>query len=392
MLSRTRFGSEVVAARFDEAEGVWRVRTKSGEELEADVLISGTGQLNRPHVPKIDGLDGFRGEQFHSARWRHDVDLRGRRVAVVGNGASAIQIVPHVARDAEKLTVFQRTANWMIPRNDRAYTDGEKRFFARWPFLHWLYRSLIYWQLEARFFAFRPGSWLGRRMERAATDFMRSQITSPSLREALTPDYPIGCKRILISDDYYPALERPNVEVVTSRIERVDPDAIVTGDGRRHPCDVIVLATGFETTSFLAPMEIEGLGGRSLNEAWRDGAEAYLGIHVADFPNLFVLYGPNTNLGHNSIIFMIECQVEHVMRCLEETKRRGARWMNVRRDAQSRFNAKVQHDLQSTAWNSGCSSWYKTESGKITNNWSGFTLEYWWRTRRVDAGAYAFHA
>ena len=392
LLPHIRFGTEVQAASFDERAGVWRLRAASGEALEADVVVSGLGQLNRPHVPDLPGLASFEGTSFHSARWDHGHDLSGERVGVIGNAASAIQFIPQVAPKVARLHVFQRTANWTIPRQDRAYSEREKWLFANVPGLERLYRWFIWAMLETRFFAFHEGSWLGRRMERAAREWLASQIHDPALREVLTPDYPVGCKRILISDDYYAALERPNVEVVTSPIERVTPHGVRTRDGRERAVNTLIYATGFETTSFLAPLEIEGLGGRKLQDVWRDGAEAYLGVAAAGFPNLFMLYGPNTNLGHNSILFMIECQVGYIVRCLRELARRDLAWFDVRPDVQARYNRELQDALRKTAWAAGCGSWYKTASGKITNNWSGFTLDYWRRTRRPDFGAFRAQA
>jgi cation diffusion facilitator CzcD-associated flavoprotein CzcO len=388
VLPHVRLRTEVQTASFDERAGVWRLRTAAGEEVEADVVVSGLGQLNRPRVPDLQGLASFEGASFHSARWDHGVDLAGRRVAVVGNAASAIQFIPQIAVAAAQVDVYQRTANWTIPRGDRAYSEREKRLFASVPGLERLYRWLIWAMLETRFFAFREGSWLGRRIERAARDWLHSQVRDPALRTALTPDYPVGCKRILISDDYYAALGRPNVALVTSPIERVTPSGVVTRDGRERAADVLILATGFETTSFLAPLEVEGVGGCKLQETWRGGAEAYLGVAVAGFPNLFMLYGPNTNLGHNSILFMIECQVNYIVQCLRELARRDAAWLDVRPEAQERFNRELQSALAKTAWAAGCASWYKTDSGKITNNWSGFTLDYWRRMRRPDWSAF----
>jgi cation diffusion facilitator CzcD-associated flavoprotein CzcO len=388
LLPHIRLRSEVQAASFDERAGVWRLRTAAGEETLVDVVVSGLGQLNRPHIPDIPGLASFEGASFHSARWDHGSDLAGQRVAVVGNAASAIQFIPQIARKAAQVDVYQRTANWTIPRHDRAYSEREKRLFATVPGLERLHRWLIWAMLETRFFAFHEGSWLARRMERAARDWLHSQVRDPALREALTPDYPVGCKRILISDDYYAALGRPNVELVTSPIERVTPNGVVTRDGRERPADALILATGFETTSFLAPLEIEGAGGRKLQEAWRGGAEAYLGVATAGFPNLFMLYGPNTNLGHNSILFMIECQVNYIVQCLQELARRDAACLDVRPEVQERFNRELQSALAKTSWAAGCGSWYKTDSGKITNNWSGFTLDYWRRTRRPDWSAF----
>ena len=381
-----RFGTEMAGATFDEASATWHLRTSTGETIEADVVVSGTGQLNRPHVPDLPGLSDFEGTQFHSARWNHGHDLAGEHVVVIGNGASAIQFIPEIAKTAAKVTILQRSANWVVPRMDRAFTDKTKENFRRFPFLLRALRWFVYLQLESRFFAFRRDSWLARRMERGCRKYLAEQIADPTLREILTPDYPVGCKRILISDDYYEALCRPNVEVVTSPIERIGGDAVRTRDGREHRADALIFATGFETTSFLAPIQIEGRGGRKLEEVWRDGAEAYLGLAVAGFPNLFLLYGPNTNLGHNSIIFMIECQVNYVMRLIRRLFAQDLPFLDVSAEAQARYNAGIQRDLEKTAWAAGCSSWYKTASGKVTNNWSGFTVDYWNRTREPRWG------
>jgi len=388
LLPHIRFGSEIASASFDEAAGSWRLRTAAGEAIDADVVISGTGQLNRPHVPDLPGLADFEGTQFHSARWDHGHDLSDENVVVIGNGASAIQFIPQIAPKVKKLTILQRSANWVLPRKDLAFSERAQQRFERYPWLLTLLRWFVYWQLEARFFGFFRNSWLSRRLERTCRQHLAETIPDAQLREVLTPDYPVGCKRILISDDYYQSLCRPNVEVVTSPIERIERGAVTTADGRRHPADTLIFATGFETTSFLAPIQIEGRGGRKLEEVWREGAEAYLGVAVAGFPNLFLLYGPNTNLGHNSIIFMIECQVGYVMQCIRELFARDLDWLDVRPDAQARYNAELQRDLEKTAWTAGCASWYKTASGKVTNNWSGFTVDYWWRTRHPDLAAF----
>jgi cation diffusion facilitator CzcD-associated flavoprotein CzcO len=388
LLRHIRFGSEIASASFDEASGGWHLRTAAGEAIEADVVVSGTGQLNRPHVPDLPGLADFDGTSFHSARWDHAHDLSGENVVVIGNGASAIQFIPQIAPKVKKLTILQRSANWVIPRQDFAFSEAAKRRFRRFPPLLRLLRWLVYWQLELRFFGFFRDSWLSRRLERGCREYLAATIPDPKLREVLTPDYPVGCKRILISDDYYQSLCLPNVEIVTSPIERIERGGVRTADGRSHPADTLIFATGFETTSFLAPIQIEGKGGRKLEEVWREGAEAYLGVAVAGFPNLFLLYGPNTNLGHNSIIFMIECQVGYVVRCIRELFAKDLAWLDVRADAQARYNAELQRALAKTAWAAGCTSWYKTASGKVTNNWSGFTVDYWWRTRRPDFAAW----
>jgi cation diffusion facilitator CzcD-associated flavoprotein CzcO len=390
LLTRIRFGTEIAGARFDEHAGLWHIRTSTGEEITAKALVSGLGQLNRPHVPDLPGLASFEGTSFHSARWDHQHDLAGERVAVIGNGASALQFIPEIAKTAQRVTVFQRSANWVIPRNDRKFSEADKARFRRHPLLVRALRAFIWSMLEIRFLAFLRESWFSRRMTRMATAYLHAQVSDPVLRAKLTPDYPIGCKRILISDDYYQALVRPNVEVVTESIERVTQHEVVTKDGVARPADTIVFGTGFETTGFLAPLTIEGLGGAKLDEIWRDGATAYLGLTVAGFPNLFLLYGPNTNLGHNSIIFMIECQVGYAVQCIAELRRRHASWLDVRRDVMDGYNHRLQAALAKTTWTAGCSSWYKTASGKVVNNWSGFTTDYWRRTRHPNWRDYRF--
>jgi len=384
-----RFGCEIEAARFDEEAGLWRMRTASGEELEAEVLISSVGQLNRPNVPEIPGLGDFRGECFHSARWNHHTDLSGKRVAVIGNAASAIQLIPQVAKQAARVSVFQRSANWMMPRMDRAYTEQEKRRFARHPWLAKLYRWWIWATFDVRFpLVFHSDSWAGRRMARMCEEHMRSIVTDPQLQQALVPDYPVGARRILISDDYYASLERENVEVVTSGLDRVTADGIATDDGESRELDAIILATGFQTTQFLAPMEIQGLEGRSLAKEWEEGAQAYLGLTVPGFPNFFMTYGPNTNLGHNSIIFMIECQSSYILQCIERLRRGDVDYLDLRPEVLKAWSAKIQDELRSTVWAQTDHSWYKNQSGRITNNWSGTTTRYWWQTRKVDFGSY----
>jgi len=388
LLPHIRFGTEVSGARFDDEQGIWKVVTRSGETLTADVLVSAVGQLNRPYVPALPGLQRFRGDCFHSARWDPDFEPSGRNIAVIGNAASAIQFVPELAKRAARLSIFQRSANWMLPRGDRPYSEAEKRRFARHPTLARLYRWWIWLSFELRYPVFRRNRLLGRRIEALAKRNMRSQISDPVLQRALVPAYPIGGKRILISDDYYAALARDNVEVVTSPIDRVCENGVLTRDGRTHPADAVILATGFESTSFLAPMAIEGSGGRSLEHEWKDGAEAYLGISVAGFPNFFLMYGPNTNLGHNSIIFMIECQTRYILDCLRKMDARGLATLELRREAMDDYNARLQRELERSVWAATPQSWYKTADGRITNNWSGTTARYWWRTRKADLRVY----
>ncbi len=371
-----RFNTEVEAADWDEAAGLWRVQVRGGETLSAPVLVSGLGQLNKPSFAGIPGRESFRGESWHSARWRHDVDLRGKTVGCIGAGASAIQYIPEIAKTAGKVIVFQRTPNYIVPRLDKPFSPFQKWLFRTFPATDRALRWFIWKMMDLRFAAFRTGTKSAENFRKLALKYLDDTIKDPALKAKLTPDYPIGCKRVLVSDDYYQALARPNVELVTEDVREVTPAGVRTGDGVEHACDVLVYGTGFVTTDFVAPVEIRGAGGRSLAEAWKDGAEAYLGVTVAGFPNLFLLYGPNTNLGHNSIIVMIEAQVAYMIEALKALKARGARALSVKPDAQARFNAGLQQDLTQTAWAGSCSSWYKRADGKITNNWSGDTKTY----------------
>lgn len=389
LMPHIRFNTEVTEARFDEEAGLWRIRTATGEEFAANVLVSGVGQLNRPAFPKIDGLDSFKGAAFHSARWDHAVDLTGKNVAVIGNGASAIQFVPEIAPKVGKLTIFQRTPNWCVPKADRPFTEREKKLFRAFPLLVRAQRWLTWIMLERNFLAFTQGSWFGKLFEKASKKELEAHIKDPELRRKLTPDYPAGCKRILLTNDWFPALARPNVAVETSHIARVSENAVVTEDGVSHPADVIIYATGFESTDFLAPMKVVGRGNADLNEVWARGAEAHRGVAVAGFPNFFMLYGPNTNLGHNSIIFMIECQANYIAQCVQALQNGKLRYIDVRKEAMAEFNAALQKDMQKTVWAAGCSSWYKTADGKVTNNWSSFTARYWWQMRHPDFAEYA---
>lgn len=383
-----RFGTEVVSADYDDERSRWRIALRDGGSLEAEILISGTGQLNRPWVPPIAGLESFEGPSFHSARWDHEVSLEGKRVAVIGNAASAIQFIPQIAPRVAHLDVYQRSANWMMPRKDRAYREAEQRRFARHPWLARLYRWWIWAMFDLRWPMFRGSRFLSERFEPLAIAEMRKVVEDPALQEALIPKYPVGGKRALISDDYYATLNRENVGVVLERIDRVEADGLVTADGVHHPADVLILATGFDSTSFLAPIEIRGRDGLRLHDVWAEGAEAHLGLAVSGFPNFFMTYGPNTNLGHNSIIFMIECQTQYILDCLRQMEDRRLRSIEVRPEVQRAFNERLQRELARTVWAAPDRSWYKNDAGKITNNWSGPTLRYWWQTRRAELREY----
>jgi cation diffusion facilitator CzcD-associated flavoprotein CzcO len=383
-----RLGTEVASADFDEARGRWLIRITGGEELEADVLVSATGQLSRPVRPPISGVDDFAGPVFHSARWDHDVELDGKRVAVIGTGASAIQFVPEIASGVERVTLFQRSAPWVIPKPDRPYAGWQKRIFRAMPWVQALSRAWVHLRFELFTLILTRARILTRPFERGYGKKLREEIPDPELRAKLLPDYPLGCKRVLISNDWLSTLARPNVDVVTEPIRELNTGGVVTADGEEHPADAVILGTGFAAHDFLAPMEIRGLEGRELNESWREGAHAYLGMAVAGFPNMFILYGPNTNLGAGSIIAILESQIGYVIEAVRALGRTGARWIDVREDVQSSFNDDLQRRLDESVWTAGCTNWYRAPSGRVTNNWPGTVSEYRRRIRRPVPGDY----
>jgi cation diffusion facilitator CzcD-associated flavoprotein CzcO len=373
---RIRFGAEVVAATFDESRNRWRVDLADGGVVEADVLVSAVGQLTTPSIPALPGLGRFAGEVFHSARWRHDLDLRGRRVAVVGTGASAAQFVPEIAPLADRLTVFQRSAPHVLPKPD-APLSGRSH--------------------PARLRAARAGVWLAGelltglltagRLSRGlvsavAATHRRMQVRDPALRAALRPGTQPGCKRVLFSNDWYPALTRPNVGVVTEPITEVTERGLRTADGRDHPADVLIWGTGFAVSDFGTPVRITGRNGRGLAETWAGRPRAHLGLTVPGFPSLFLIYGPNTNLGGSSVVTMIEAQCRYVVAAVRHLAETGAATLEVRHDVASAFDDEMTARLTKSVW-STCSSWYRTTDGTITTNWPGGTREYLRRTARL---------
>ncbi|MGN6162523.1 MAG: flavin-containing monooxygenase [Marmoricola sp.] len=372
--------SEVVAATWDDGEHRWEVELADGERLSADVLISAVGQLSRPAVPEIPGAPDFAGPMFHSAEWNHDVDLRGRRVAVIGTGASAIQFVPAIAGVAAAVTVFQRSAPYVVPKADREYTRIHHALFQRIPGSQRLGRKGTFVLSEQLNHTLTEGGWLSRILMRAWRLHLRHQVKDPGLRRRLVPDYPMGCKRLLFSNDWYRTLDRQDVEVVTEGIAGIERAGIRDATGALHEADVVIFGTGFKATQFLAPMEIRGREGVRLADVWKSGAYAYFGISVPEFPNLFVMYGPNTNLGGSSIIGMLEAQAEHICQAISRLRRagRGAA-ISVTPEALATFDAEVQERLSHSAW-TGCSSWYREAGGRITTNWPGLVREYVART------------
>jgi len=387
---KIQFETEIESTHYNEEKNRWRLITGGGETITARSVVLGVGPLHRPKIPDIPGLDQFDGEMFHSAEWNHDYDLDEKNVAVVGTGASAIQFVTEIAEQTDQLHVLQRTPPWVMPRPDRKFTAIEKWAFRNVPGVQRLYRTLDYLLFETRAAGFVSNPALMKGLEWLSERFIDSKLDDPALKQKVTPDYRMGCKRILVSSDYYPALGRDDVELIDDALARVESDAVVTEAGERREVDAIIFATGFHVTDFLAEFQVTGRGGQNLNDAWRDGAEAYYGMTVHDFPNLFMLVGPNTGLGHNSIVFMIECQTNYIRQCLEELDERDAEWMDVRTEVQRDFIAGLRDRMVGTVWKSGCDSWYLEEDGKNTTLWPGYTFEYWLETRSMDPEDFDF--
>jgi cation diffusion facilitator CzcD-associated flavoprotein CzcO len=389
VLDRFRFGTELEEARWDETAQLWHVRTSAGE-LTADVVVSAAGALSDPRLPDIDGIDGFEGTVFHSARWDHAQDLTGRRVAVIGTGASAIQIVPEIAEQAAHLDVYQRTAPWVMPRHDRAYTRLEKAAFRHVPAVQKAYRTAIYWGREMLVPAFVVSPKLAAPAKRAALANIRAGITDPALREKVTPRFEIGCKRILLSNDWYPALDRPDVELVTDRISKITPTSVVTEDGTERDVDVLVVATGFHATDLPIAARVHGRHGTSLAEHFgRHGMQAHKGATVNGFPNLFFVVGPNTGLGHSSMVFMIESQVAYAVDALTRMRREGVRAVEPTQSAQRAWNEDLQRRMRRTVWSTGgCSSWYLDAHGRNVTLWPRTTYTFRRLTARFDSENY----
>ncbi len=381
------WNSEMLDAKWNEDEQCWHITTAQGK-LHANILVLGNGPLSEPALPNIPGLENFQGVVFHSAQWKHDYDLTGKRVAVIGTGASAVQFVPQIQPKVMQLTLFMRTPPWILPRMDHPIPEWQRKLFRVMPLAQRLVRARIYWRNEliARGLVYQPGLMeqgmkLGRR-------YLERQIPDPVLRAKLTPNYTLGCKRILLSDDFYPSLSQPNVEVVTDRIREVRANSVVTEDDKEYEVDTIICGTGFHVTDAELPERVHGRDGQSLATEWQQGPHAYLGTTVSGFPNLFIMIGPNTGLGHNSMVYMIESQLNYIMDCLRVMERQNLRAVDVRPEAQVAFLAEMRRRTKGTVWASGCRSWYLDARGQNTTLWPGYTFEFRRRTRHFDAKQY----
>ncbi len=389
--SLVRANTTVTSCTWDEQRCHWNVQSIAGDTYEADALILATGQLHRPSPPPVAGADTFAGHSFHSSEWDHSYSLAGKRVGVVGTGASAVQFVPEIAPEVSQLTVFQRTGNWFLPRKNRRYPATVKAAIEHVPGLQAFRRRFIFEYGESLTFAIRHPRTIGRLGAARSAAFMRSQLKDAEVRRKAWPDYTFGCKRVLFSSQFLPTLQRANVELVTDAIATVEPEGVRTEDGTLRELDCIVWANGFQTNDFMFPMEINGSDGVSLRERWSDGAHAHLGMCMPGFPNMFVMYGPNTNTSGGSIIFYLEAQAAYVRQALEQLRARRAGAIEVRAEIEAASDRALQARFAGTAWTQ-CDSWYRDERGRIVANWPGYMREYLDHTRQLDVSEYRFAA
>ncbi len=383
LYAHIKFKTEIAQAVFQETDGQWQVITSQGQIFYTKFLVSACGQLHHPSIPAIEGLNQFAGTQFHSARWDHQCDLQGKTVAVVGNAASAVQFVPPVAEKAAKTYIFQRSPQWVATKGNNNFSSVEQWLNHHFPWAPALRRFWIYWTLEMRFRVFLQGTLSGKLFQQRLTQKILSRLKKVNLDDSLLPEYTVGCKRILLSNDYYEVLARPTVEVISHGIAKVTPKEIITADGKQYPVDVIIFGTGFKSNAFLHPIQLEGVAGKMLSQAWKMGPEAYFGMMVSGFPNFFLLFGPNTGLGHSSIVYMIEKQVDYIVQLLQLIKQKNLKYLDVKSEVMANHNAKLQEDMQRLVWSSSCQSWYKNESGKVINNWPDFTWKYARQVKRI---------
>jgi cation diffusion facilitator CzcD-associated flavoprotein CzcO len=389
LLPHLRLNSNITRAVFDDKNGTWNVETEAGEKYNTKVLISCAGGLSQPSFPDIKGIDTFKGKMFHSAKWDKSYDFSNKTVAVIGTGASAIQIVPAIAPAVKQLYLFQRTPPWIMPKPDKVISPLRKWLYTNLPFTQRLYRGRLYWQHELMALGFIKNPGILKFASKLALRYLKKSVPDETLRAKLTPNYVMGCKRVLISNDYYPALMRSNVEVITDSIQQVNESGILTNDGKQRNIDALIIATGFQAAENVMRFELKGRNGLDMNEAWRNGAEAYLGTAVSGFPNFFLVVGPNTGLGHSSMILMIEAQVNLVIESIRALKQKNARFIDLKRDALVEYNNDIQQKLSKTVWqNGGCVSWYQMKNGKNVTLWPGFTFTFMKRTKKWEEEKY----
>nr|WP_174506013.1 NAD(P)/FAD-dependent oxidoreductase [Acinetobacter sp. Marseille-Q1620] len=384
-----QFNQEVVSAQYNEEKLNWQLVLKTGKKIQAQFVIFASGPLHVPQIPKIKGIEKFKGEVFHSSQWNHNYDLNGKNVASIGTGGSAIQYVPEIAAKTKQLYVFQRTAAWIIPRDERSYHRLDKKLFGQFDWYRKLHRARLYWSNESRVVPIVQPK-LMKYGQKLAEAFIKFQVKDKEIAKKLTPDYVMGCKRILISNKYFPTFNRKNVELVTDAIQELTENSIITKDGKERPIDCLIYGTGFITDPriYLKSFDCYGENGVELKDVWKDGAESYLGISTKKFPNLFQLLGPNTVLGHNSVVFMIESQVNYILQLIKLVDKTETQAIVVRDKVQDAFNDRIQEQLKGTVWQSGCVSWYQQDGGKNFALWPTYTWKYWLETKKVNPADY----
>lgn len=387
-----RFNTEATSATFNTDTGKWTVTSSNNERREFDLLVTACGQLTNPEIPGIPGLDDFKGKSFHSAQWDHDIDLSGKRIAVIGTGASAIQFVPEIAPDAAQLDIYQRSAPWILPKPDRKYPEWERKFFKAFPPRVAASRLFFFSFFEGGTYGFTGHPWVTKPFKWIANAYRKKSLgNTPDLLAKCTPDYEIGCKRILFTSDWYKTLTRDNVELLNGNVQKITADGVVGNDGVERPADIIIWGTGFCAGDFVAPMKIKGQQGTDLNSRWANTPEAYLGMTVSGFPNMFILYGPNTNHGSGSVPYTHECQFNYIMDAVARLQSNGCRYLDLRPEKQQQWRQEMDDRSKKTVWvNGGCGSWYLNEKGQNTNNWPGAWLEYRRRTRKINPAEYHF--
>lgn len=384
-----QFQQEMVSAKWMAEEGCWEIHTKQRDVFKGKALISAIGQLHHPSTPDFKGKNLFEGDSWHSAQWDHRIPLEGKTVGVIGNAASAVQFIPEIAKTAGKVVIFQRSANWMLPKQDRVYKNWEKKLVARFPILLKMYRLKLWLLGGGLFLLMKKGRSLLRKFYQKQTiNYIKEHIQDPKIIKALTPLYPFGAKRVLFSDTYYPALARPNVDLVTGGVQEITKDGVVAGDGNTYHVDALIYSTGFKTNPFLLGLDIQGKNGVSIQEQWKDGPINYLGMTISQFPNLFIMYGPNTNLGHNSIILMSEAQANYIAQCIQKLEKEEWKTIEVKSSVMNAYHQTTQERLKEMIWNSVEDSWYRSANGNIPNNYPGRTMEYIRVTKEVDFDAY----
>ncbi len=386
--SHISFGQAVISASWNNQESTWQIQTQEGQTFHCQFMITAIGQLHHPSIPDFEGIETLAIPNFHSAQWNHDINLMGKKVGVIGNAASAVQFIPEIAKEAQHVTVFQRSPNWMLAKQDRLYKDWEKKIVRSFPFLLSLYRLRI-WLLGGGLFFLMKGGNKGLRKlyESKSLSFIKEHIKDEEIVQKLTPQYPMGAKRILFSDTYYPALARNNVQLITASVKGLLPTGVQTED-ELYELDTLIFATGFITNPFLKEIEVIGTNNQSIREAWQEGPANYLGISVHGFPNMFMMYGPNTNLGHNSIIIMSECQANYIAQCINKMNSENLDSIDVKQQAMDEYFKQTQERLEGMIWSQVDHSWYRSADGSLPNNYPGRTMEYIQKTKKVDWSKY----